>query len=35
LSLVHGGQLIIPYEMSDYAKTFAALPLNEVLAAMQ
>jgi predicted GH43/DUF377 family glycosyl hydrolase len=33
-SLVHGGQLIIPYGISDYATTFAALPLNEVLAAM-
>jgi predicted GH43/DUF377 family glycosyl hydrolase len=34
-SLVHGGQLIIPYGISDYATTFAALPLNEVLAAME
>jgi predicted GH43/DUF377 family glycosyl hydrolase len=34
-SLVHGGQLIIPYGMSDYATTFATLPLNEVLAAME
>lgn len=34
-SLVHGGQLIIPYGMSDYATTFAVLPLNEVLGAME
>src|SRR5579862_398385 len=34
-SLVHGGQLIIPFGMSDYATTFASLPLKEVLAAME
>ena len=34
-SLVHGGQLIIPYGISDYATSFAALPLNEILAAME
>ena len=34
-SLLHGRQLIIPYGMSDYATTFATLPLNEVLAAME
>jgi predicted GH43/DUF377 family glycosyl hydrolase len=34
-SLVHGGQLIIPYGMSDYATTFATIPLSEVLAAME
>ena len=33
-SLVHGGRLIIPYAMSDYATTFATLPLDELLAAM-
>lgn len=33
-SLLHGRQLIIPYAMSDYATTFAALSLDEVLAAM-
>jgi len=33
-SLVHGGQLVIPYAMSDYATTFATLRLDEVLAAM-
>jgi predicted GH43/DUF377 family glycosyl hydrolase len=34
-SLVHQGQLIIPYAMSDYATTFATMPLSEVLAAME
>jgi predicted GH43/DUF377 family glycosyl hydrolase len=34
-SLLHGRQLIIPYAMSDYATTFATLPLDEVLAAME
>jgi predicted GH43/DUF377 family glycosyl hydrolase len=34
-SLVHHGQLIIPYAMSDYAATFATLPLDEVLKAME
>ncbi len=34
-SLLRGGQLIIPYAMSDYATTFATLPLDEVLAAME
>ena len=34
-SLLHGGQLIIPYGTSDYATTFATVPLDEVLAAME
>jgi predicted GH43/DUF377 family glycosyl hydrolase len=34
-SLLHGGQLIIPYGMSDYATTFATVPLDEVLAGME
>jgi predicted GH43/DUF377 family glycosyl hydrolase len=34
-SLLHGRQLIIPYGMSDHATTFATVPLDEVLAAMQ
>jgi predicted GH43/DUF377 family glycosyl hydrolase len=34
-SLVQGGQLVIPYGMSDYATTFATLPLDQVLAAME
>lgn len=34
-SLVHEGRLVIPYAMSDYATTFATVPLVEVLAAME
>lgn len=34
-SLLHGGQLIIPYAMSDYATTFATVSLDAVLAAME
>jgi predicted GH43/DUF377 family glycosyl hydrolase len=34
-SLVQGRQLVIPYAMSDYATTFATLPLDEVLATME
>jgi len=34
-SLVHGGLLVIPYGISDYATTFATLPLAQVLAAME
>ena len=34
-SLLHGGQLIIPYAMSDYATTFATLQLEDVLGAME
>ncbi len=34
-SLVHEGRLIIPYAMSDYATTFATVPLAEVLEAME
>jgi len=34
-SLVHGKQLIIPYGISDYATTFATMPLGQVLSAME
>ncbi len=34
-SLVHGGLLILPYGISDYATTFATMPLEQVLAAME
>ena len=34
-SLVHGGQLVIPYGISDSATTFATMPLDQVLAAME
>jgi predicted GH43/DUF377 family glycosyl hydrolase len=33
-SLVHGKLLVIPYAMSDYATTFATVPVNDVLDAM-
>ena len=34
-SLLHGRQIIVPYGTSDYATTFATVPLDEVLAGMQ
>ncbi len=34
-SLVHEGLLVIPYAMSDYATTFAIMPVSEVIAAME
>jgi predicted GH43/DUF377 family glycosyl hydrolase len=34
-SLVHAGQLILPYAMSDTASSFATVPLSELLAAMK
>jgi predicted GH43/DUF377 family glycosyl hydrolase len=33
-AVVHNGQLIIPYAMSDYASTFATIPVDEVIDAM-
>jgi predicted GH43/DUF377 family glycosyl hydrolase len=30
-SVVHNGNLILPYAMSDYASTFAIIPLDELL----
>jgi predicted GH43/DUF377 family glycosyl hydrolase len=33
--VVHNGQLIIPYAMSDYASTFATVGLAELLAALK
>jgi len=33
-ALPHGRELIIPYAMSDYASTFATVPLDDVLNAM-
>jgi predicted GH43/DUF377 family glycosyl hydrolase len=33
-ALVSGRELIIPYAMSDYASTFATVPLDDVLGAM-
>ncbi len=31
---VHAGRLVIPYSMSDYASSFATIPLADVLAAL-
>ncbi len=33
--LLHNGQLIIPYAMSDYASTFAVVPLDRLLKKMK
>jgi predicted GH43/DUF377 family glycosyl hydrolase len=33
-AVIHQGELIIPYAMSDFASTFATVPLEEVLNAM-
>jgi predicted GH43/DUF377 family glycosyl hydrolase len=33
--VVHNGQLIIPYAMSDYASTFATVSLDELLSALK
>jgi predicted GH43/DUF377 family glycosyl hydrolase len=33
-ALIHNGELIIPYAMSDYASTFATVSVDEVLNAM-
>jgi len=33
--LVHNGQFIVPYAMSDYASTFATISLDELLAALK
>ncbi|HEX5421973.1 MAG TPA: glycoside hydrolase family 130 protein [Candidatus Acidoferrales bacterium] len=33
--LIHNGQLIIPYAMSDYASTFATVPVNQLLDRMK
>lgn len=34
-AVLSGGKLIIPYAMSDYASTFATVPLDDVLGAMK
>ena len=33
-AILHNGELIIPYGMSDYATGFATVPLTDVLNAM-
>ena len=32
--LLHGELLLIPYAMSDYASTFATIPVAQIIAAM-
>ncbi len=32
--VIHNGELIIPYAMSDYASTFATIPVDQILGAM-
>ena len=34
-TLLHGSELVIPYAMSDSATSFATVPLDELLAAME
>ena len=34
-ALLHGRELVIPYAVSDYATSFATVPLDELLAAME
>jgi len=34
-AVVHNGQLILPYAMSDYATTFGTISLNRLLSAME
>jgi predicted GH43/DUF377 family glycosyl hydrolase len=34
-SIAHNGELIIAYSMSDYAATFASVPLKVLLEAME
>lgn len=33
-AVVHNGQLIVPYAMSDYATTFGTIPLDQLISAM-
>jgi predicted GH43/DUF377 family glycosyl hydrolase len=32
--MLHGGELVVPYGLADYATSFATVPLDELLAAM-
>lgn len=32
---IHNGKLVLPYAMSDYASSFALIPMDEVMAAME
>ena len=33
--VIHNGKLIIPYAMSDYASSFATVPVDQLLDAMK
>ncbi len=33
-SVIHNGHLVLPYAMSDYATTFATVPVDELISAM-
>ncbi len=33
-SVIHNGHLVLPYAMSDYATTFATVPVDELIASM-
>jgi predicted GH43/DUF377 family glycosyl hydrolase len=33
-SVIHNGHLVLPYAMSDYATTFATIPIDELLSSM-
>ena len=34
-AVVHNGQLILPYAMSDYATTFGTIPIDQLISAME
>jgi predicted GH43/DUF377 family glycosyl hydrolase len=34
-SILHNGNLIVPYAMSDYASTYATIELNELLSELK
>lgn len=34
-SMIHNGHLVIPYAMSDYASTYATIPLDELVAELK
>jgi predicted GH43/DUF377 family glycosyl hydrolase len=34
-ALIHAGQLVLPYAYADHATSFASIPLDEILAAME
>ena len=34
-AVVHNGQLILPYAMSDYATTFGTIPIDQLISTME